>query len=331
MNAAGGVLGVGYKGNGSLTVSGGVTIAGSTGYLGYDAGSTGTAIVTGSGSKWTSSGYLYVGSSGNGSLTVSDGGKVTAGTLYASLADLYGNGTITATQGAVVDADLFFDAAHGTQATVPFGSGGTLRVNAAGGDLGVGYKGNGSLTVSEGVTISASTGRLGFDAGSTGTATVTGSGSKWTNSSELYIGFSGSGTLQIEAGGAVSNTYGYLASTSGSTGTATVTGSGSKWTNSSNLDIGLSGSGVLRIEAGGAVSSWSGYLGNGSGSTGTATVAGIGSTWANSNSLDVGYLSTGALPNRGRRRGQQRVGLPGVQFWFHGHGHHCRQRFKMDL
>ena len=53
---------------------------------------------------------------GDGSLTVSDGGAVTARTLFASLADLHGNGTITATAGGILDADLRFDATRGSQA-----------------------------------------------------------------------------------------------------------------------------------------------------------------------------------------------------------------------
>jgi hypothetical protein len=91
---------------------------------------------------------------------VTDGGHVQAGTLYASISDLHGDGTIAATNG-VLDADLKFNAANPTQAVVGFGSGGTLTVTAGVGLFGVGYKGSGSLSISEGVTISTSTGQLG--------------------------------------------------------------------------------------------------------------------------------------------------------------------------
>ena len=40
--------------------------------------------------------------------------------------------------------------------------------------------------------------------GATNTATVSGSGSKWTNSGALYVGYSGTGTLTVSSGGAVS-------------------------------------------------------------------------------------------------------------------------------
>ena len=73
---------------------------------------------------------------------MAEGGEVTAGTLFASLGDLHGDGVITV-DGAVLDADLRFDATHPTQAVTAFGSGGTLTVTAGGGLLGAGYKGLG--------------------------------------------------------------------------------------------------------------------------------------------------------------------------------------------
>ena len=65
--------------------------------------------------------------------------------------------------------------------------------------------------------------------------TITGAGSRWTNSFSLYVGEYGSGTLTVAEGGVVSDTYGYLGTSSGSTGAATITGAGSRWTNSSYL------------------------------------------------------------------------------------------------
>ena len=107
--------------------------------------------------------------------------------------------------------------------------------------------------MAEGVAITSSYGYLGYNSGSSGTATVTGTGSKWTNSGDLYVGNYGTGTLRIEAGGQVSNSTGYLGYNSGSSGTATVTGAGSKWTNSGSLYVGNSGSGTLHIRDGGMV------------------------------------------------------------------------------
>jgi T5SS/PEP-CTERM-associated repeat protein len=295
VNANGGKLGVGYKGTGSLTVSDGIAISSSYGYLGYNAGSIGSATITGVGSKWINSGSLSVGRSGNGTLTVADGGEVTTATLLASLKDLHGNGIITATQGAILDAELRFDATHGTQATVAFDSGGTLKVNAAGGDLGVGYKETGCLIVADGIAISGNRGFLGTNSGATGTATVTGNGSKWTSTKELYVGSYGSGMLSIQKGGEVSNTLGYIGNNSGSTGTVIISDIGSKWTNTGDLYVGSLGSGTLTIEAGGQVSNTRAYIDSSSGSIGKVTVSGMGSMWTNSDYLSIGLSGSGSL------------------------------------
>jgi len=62
---------VGLNGQGTLNITDGGKVATSaSSYLGNNAGSTGTAIVTGTDSLWQSSGTLYVGNSGQGTLTV---------------------------------------------------------------------------------------------------------------------------------------------------------------------------------------------------------------------------------------------------------------------
>ncbi|WP_354109163.1 autotransporter domain-containing protein [Bradyrhizobium sp. S3.12.5] len=157
----------------------------------------------------------------------------------------------------------------------------------------VGASGAGTLTIQNGGAVSNVVGYLGFNALSTGTATVDGAGSTWTNSGNLTVGNSGTGTLTIQNGGAVSNVRGYLGLNLGSTGTVTVDGAGSSWTNSSELDIGYAGAGTLTIRNGGNVSASDGVLG--ANATGTATVDGAGSTWTNSGVLWVGASGIGQL------------------------------------
>jgi fibronectin-binding autotransporter adhesin len=297
VTAAGGNLGAGYKALGSLTISEGVVVSSSSGYLGYSLGSTGAATITGVGSTWTNSSALYVGHNGAGTLRVEDGGHVTATTLFASLGDLHGDGTI-ATTGAILDADLQFNAAHPTQNVFAFDAGGALTVTAGGGGLGAGYKGLGSLTISEGVAISSSRNYLGYHAGSVGTATIIGPASEWDAGTAIYIGYSGSGDLRAEAGGQLTTDSGsYLGYNPGSTGTATVTGADSKWTNGpgSTLYLGHFGSGELRVEAGGVVVSANTYVGVDRNSTGTAKIAGAGSKWTNSSQILVGHDGLGEL------------------------------------
>lgn len=295
VTAAGGSLGAGYRQSGSLTIKDGISISSINGFLGYQPGSVGTATVTGVGSKWTTTGLLYVGYGGNGDLTVADGAEVVTGTIFSSLDDLHGNGTITATKGAVVDADLIFDAAHGNQTSFSFGNGGSMSVTAATGNLGVGYRQSGNLTVSEGVSISSNIGYLGYHPDSAGSAHVTGAGSKWTNSGSLYVGRYGDGTLMIEDGAQVtSSSDGYLGWGAGTEGSASITSVGSKLTISDELYVGREGDGSLIIEAGGIVSNNTGYLGNNIGTEGTALVTGAGSRWVN-NTLFVGGSGSGTL------------------------------------
>lgn len=165
-----------------------------------------------------------------------------------------------------------------------------------GGDLYVGNASTGMLTIENGGKVSNTWGYVGVDSGSTGTVTVTGSGSTWTNSYELYVGFAGNGTLTIENGGTVSNTVGNVGRDAGSTGTVTVTGAGSTWTNSGSLYVGRAGTGTLRIENGGTVTNGIGYIGASSpGGAGTVTVTGAGSSWINSDNLYIGLSGTGTL------------------------------------
>ena len=177
-----GDLGAGFNGTGTLRIADGVKVASNNGYVGYNSGSTGTAIITGPGSTWTSS-YLYVGgfpepvTTAASTLTVENGGTVTTNTLSALQGALKGDGTINA-KGLVSDMNLVFDAAHGASQVLPFGAGGTLNLNPdATGDLGIGVGGKGTLRIADGVKIASFSGEVGFGAGYSGTATVTGTGS----------------------------------------------------------------------------------------------------------------------------------------------------------
>ena len=171
-------LTIGGSGTGTLNITGGGTVSSYRSYIGYESGSTGEVTVEGPGATWTNSDDLTVGDAGDGVLNITGGGAVS----------------------------------------------------------------------------NISDGFIGRTADSTGTVTVTGLGSTWTNGSDLYVGKDGMGTLSIENGGAVSNIGdGFIGRTADSTGTVTVTGLGSTWTNGSNLYVGKDGMGTLSIENDGAV------------------------------------------------------------------------------
>ena len=81
-----------------------------------------------------------------------------------------------------------------------------------GGDLTVGYFGDGTLNVEAGGLVSNIEGRIGYESGSSGTATVTGAGSEWNSSGYLYIGgksysSGGSGTLNLTDSGLTTGSF----------------------------------------------------------------------------------------------------------------------------
>ncbi len=310
-------LRVGRFGSGTLNITNGGAVSSGTGLIGDYSGSTGVVTVDGNDSTWTSSGNLFVGMDGSGTLNIInggavdvqgdtyiardfgsageiyfDGGVLTTGSLLAGASQLTGTGTIN-TNGLVSDVGLVFDSNDDFTQTLTLNSqpGQNITINLeidGQGNLGAGYAGNGSLTISNGVEISSSRGYLGYKSGSTGLATVDGNGSTWTNNFILIVGNYGSGTLNITNGGTVSNQLVYIAYDSNSTGEVTVDGTGSTWTDNGGLYIGLYGSGTLNITNGGAVSNDKGVIGHRTGSAGVVTVDGAGSTWTHSEDLHIG-------------------------------------------
>src|SRR5438067_1978707 len=79
--------------------------------------------------------------------------------------------------------------------------GSTALTGVAG--LVVGSLGSGTLTITNGGTVSNLGGLVGSFAGATGAVTVSGAGSTWTNTTGLDIGYFGSGTVAITHGGIV--------------------------------------------------------------------------------------------------------------------------------
>ena len=179
--------------------------------------------------KDTDTQYLYTinGSGGDGAFSdFSISGASTSATISGLHFKSLGGGQI------VDGGTLTLDGSHamGSQLTVAGYS--------------TGFDVSGTLNVNAGAIFDNTLGYIGNESGSTGTATVTGSGSQWNNSRILSVGRYGTGTWNIENGGVVSNTIGYIGYRSGSTGTVTVTGSGSQWNNSANsFYVGHSGTG----------------------------------------------------------------------------------------
>ncbi|HZZ45047.1 MAG TPA: hypothetical protein VFE58_19075 [Tepidisphaeraceae bacterium] len=147
-------------------------------YMGYNAGSTGAATVSGASSVWNSS-TTIIGYNGAGSLNLSASASASFGTCYLGM-NSTGNGSLTLNgPTGIVSASLF-----------------------------VGESGAGSLTVQNGAILKADI-ILAEQAGSTGTATLTGSSTTWQCNS-IYIGgnsssLGGNGLLNILSGSLTDN------------------------------------------------------------------------------------------------------------------------------
>jgi T5SS/PEP-CTERM-associated repeat protein len=228
--SANGIMGAGWRGNGSLTIQNGVTVQSLESYIGYAYGSKGVANVSGNGSTWNASNdyTLYVGSSGQGVLNITNGGCVSS--KYGSLGEDVGSaGTVT-----VDGVGSKWNCTSGFRA---------------------GNYGSGTLIISNGGVVNDIGSSLGYYSGATGVAIVDGIGSKWINSGSLAVGdYNGAGTLTISNGATVTNTSALISKYSSTMSLVTVVGSGSKWTNSDILRVGgYSGNGTLRIANAGAV------------------------------------------------------------------------------
>ena len=168
------------------------------------------------------------------------------------------------------------------------------------GNLTFGQSNPGDLVIQNGGTLSNVEGVIGYGVGSVGAVTVSGPGSTWTNSGNLYVGGSetSNGTLTIQNGGKASNLNGGVGYGVGSVGSVTVSGPGSTWTNAGVLYVGAGGVGTLTIQGGGKVSSGFSMIGyvraDSTVASGAVTVSGSGSTWTN-NELRVGVNGPGAL------------------------------------
>ena len=205
-------LSVGFAGNGVLNITNGGTVnnfnaSDHSSDLFVGEGGNGTLNI-GDGGTMVVGGTTYVGiNSATGTINFASGGTLTTGSRsWHSASQLRGSGTIN-TCGWLADDNLVFDSLASLQQRheVP---GQNIIINldlsnpAANGGLGAGWTGNGSVTITSGLTVTSNGGSIGYESGSTGIATVDGASSRW-NAEFISVGTAGSGTLSITGGGAV--------------------------------------------------------------------------------------------------------------------------------
>lgn len=295
-----------YNG-GALTTNSAVDFIGGAQGTPAVAGSTGTAIIDGAGSKWKSSRGVSVGYDGTGTLRIVNGGSLTASLLFdvgsvmgsvgtvvvdgagSSLKatstngqiGLQGTGSLTISNRATVNLNSIQVGVG--KANTATGATGTLRIESGG-----------SLVVTADIAMSA----IGSEAGATGSATVTGAGSTWNAAGGIYIGFKGNGSMTVSDGATVHTAWGaYTAAYGGANSSLTITGAGSTWTDEHEFIIGWKGDGSATVSDGATVSGTGltsiGYM---YGAHGSLTVDGANSSWTSRRNVGVGRgIREGAL------------------------------------
>ena len=158
----------------------------------------------------------------------------------------------------------------------------------------VGCSGGGIVNItSGGALISGFDDYIGYASDSSGSVTISGSGSRWYSDGNLYAGFSGSGDISVTDGGTLENEVNsYLGYNSDSIGTVTASG-GSTWL-TNILYVGYKGHGVMNLTSGASVESRQAYIGGEYPFNGVARVSGEGSTWT-LDMLRFGWFGSGTM------------------------------------
>ena len=165
----------------------------------------GTFAVTGSSGE-----DLLIGGEGTGTLNVNAGAHA----------------TLTSVNGHAVLGD-----AAGVNGTANVSGAGATWMNTnnnINAGISVGGLGIGVFNITSGGQVNFYRSYIAAGAGSTGSATVSGAGSIWTNREELIVGTLGSGILTISGGGQVFDNSSLVGANPGADGTANITGAGSK-------------------------------------------------------------------------------------------------------
>jgi fibronectin-binding autotransporter adhesin len=147
-----------------------------------------------------------------------------------------------------------------------------------------------ALTINEAGSLTSDSARLGYTAGTNGTATLAGTGSQWTIGSSLTVGRDGNGIVQVTEGAALSTgTTTVIGANAGSDSNLSVSEEGSHWNATGSVYVGDHGTGRLRIYQGATASFTSSTsVGRETGGTGIVTLEDAGTTW-NTQGLVLGY------------------------------------------
>ncbi len=311
---------VGQSGSASeLDILNGGNVTDISGYIGGNSASSNNLVqISGVGSTWTNTGNLYVGNgSSRNTLIVTNGGKVFSG---SSGVGENGSGpgnnfaVITGAGSSWSSSYFYLGYMDGGNNQFLINNGGSF-VTSSTFDIGP-YCGSNCLTVADaGSSLQCQTFRIGYSStsnqciisnGATFTvlyaglaavaatvegtytiATVTGSGSVWTNAGDFDFGQT-SNVLAITSGGRLVDNNGYIGNGFGKSNVVIVAGANSVWENLGDLHVTDVGAQVI-ITNGGMVANNNGYLGDSTGNINCyVLVSGSGSVWTNRDYLYVG-------------------------------------------
>ncbi len=163
---------------------------------------SGTHAEDGTASSLNVEGYTHIGDSGDGAVALSAGAEATFGgyVLVGGWGSSTGSLDVASGAGATLNSDLYLG----------YGSAATGSSTVTGGESSLGIKGNayvgnsgsGTMTVSEGASVTTDGFLcLGFAEGSSGTVNVEGEGSSLNATSGVtYVGYNGEGELNVSSG-----------------------------------------------------------------------------------------------------------------------------------
>jgi T5SS/PEP-CTERM-associated repeat protein len=305
-----------FLSNGTALVAGGIGI-------GQSITSSGTVLVSGAGSKLSTSYGVTVGRRGAGLLSILNGGTVqiaAGGIEVGQSPDAASSGTIVvggpggSALLTVGTAASIFSVGFGSTGTLIVADHGTVTSNAFGGPIvagdSAGSRGQIDVQgVSSAAVINATNRGLVVARSGIGVMDVSGLGAvNLIGTTGLTVGQSigAVGLLSIVNGGHFLDLAGYAAGQlAGSVGTMVVAGEGAYFENnntsapSSALSVGLAGTGELLVGSGGTVLTHNGIVVAANiGSQGTVVVAGTGASLTDidaANGIEIGVGAAGTL------------------------------------
>lgn len=298
---------VGSQGTGTVSLSDGASVThGGDLVLGLGAHRSGYVSVLGNGTNWEATQNAIIGAAGNGDFRVEGGASVDVAQDLVLGDDLTGLGHLTVTgagsqftfgeMSAGVDGYAFIWVENGGalgntghDATLGVGVDGEAGMQVAGPGsaftanlLTVGEAGTASIAVSEGARLESGITTLGAQAGSSGTVSLSGTGTVWANTiDDIYIGRFGTGEVTVANGAAIEAvSYVRLGAEAGSLGTLTLTGADTRLDAGVSVEIAKAGLGSVTVAEGASVVQGSDLLiGQSAGAMGSAMVSGTDSSW----------------------------------------------------